>query len=396
MRTKIAQVGVETRLADIYAGYRGVFTGPERDFKNALADHFPAKHVYLSSSGTAAFFIILSALKSISSKKEVILPAYTAPAMVLPVLKAGLKPVLCDISLKDFNLDLDLLTQTITQDTLCVVPTHLFGIVNSGIESLKEKMPGVYVIEDCAQSFGSMLRGKAAGVFGDAAFFSFNRGKNLPTYGGGCSIADSPKLAESIQREACVLKEQGLFLKFILPLKIAAFSLAVRPRVYGALYSVIAKFKDERVPVDFPARRYTNFQSGFGLSLLSRIKESSQTRYRNGTILLEGLSGIGDLILPHIGGESRPAFNRFPILCEKTGVKARIEKALVEAGIDISHMYGRPLHHIFDLGYRKEDFPHAVYLAGCLLTLPVHPLVKEQDARRIVEVIRKICSPGKI
>jgi dTDP-4-amino-4,6-dideoxygalactose transaminase len=316
--------------------------------------------------------------------------------MALPVLKAGLKPVLCDISLKDFNLDLDSLPQMITRDTLCVVPTHLFGIVNSGIEGLKEKVPGVYVIEDCAQSFGSTLGGKGTGVFGNAAFFSFNRGKNLPTYGGGCIMADSPALAESIQREVGVLKEQGLLLKFILPLKLAVFSLAVRPRVYGTLYPVISKFKDERVPADFPVRKYTNFQSGFGLSLLSRIKESSQTRYRNGMILLEGLSGIGDIMLPHIGGESRPAFNRFPILCKEPEVKARIEKALLESGIDISHMYGRPLHHIFDLGYRKEDFPHAVYLAGRLLTLPVHPLVRECDARKIVEVIRKICSPGKI
>ena len=45
---------------------------------------------------------------------------------------------------------------------------------------------------------------------------------------------------------------------------------------------------------------------------------------------------------------------------------------------------------MFELGYKKEEFPNAVYFSERLLTLPVHPLVRQQDLERIVEVIGKI------
>ncbi|RLI00750.1 transcriptional regulator, partial [Candidatus Bathyarchaeota archaeon] len=66
-------------------------------------------------------------------------------------------------------------------------------------------------------------------------------------------------------------------------------------------------------------------------------------------------------------------------------------KELWKVGIETSSMYIKPLHHIFDLGYRKEEFPNACYFAQHLLTLPTHPIMTERQLDKIIEIIRKNC-----
>ena len=66
-----------------------------------------------------------------------------------------------------------------------------------------------------------------------------------------------------------------------------------------------------------------------------------------------------------------------------------LEKALLKAGIDTSRMYLKPVHRIFDLGFKQDDFPNATYLAERLLTLPTHPLVREEDLSNIIRTIKE-------
>lgn len=392
MIKKISQLGMRITFSDLYSGYKGIFAEQKKEFIRALSDYLSVKYVYLLNSGTSAFYLILEALKRLSSKREVILPAYTAPAMVLPVLKAGLKPILCDISLNDFNMDLDLLPQIINPDTLCVVPAHMFGVPVSSTDKIKERFSNIFVVEDCAQSFGTKIQEKNTGIFGDMGFLSFNRGKNLPTYNGGCVFTNSQRLSETINIETDKLEEQSGFLNFMLPFKMTALSLAIRPAIYGMFYPLISGFKDNRVPNDFLVNKYTSFQSGVGISLLKRIDEFSQDRYRNGMTLINGLRDIKEVMLPNISKEKKPAFNRLPVVIKDFILREEIKKVLLKNGIDISYMYLRPIHHVFDLGYKKEDFPRATYFAEHLLTLPTHPLLTDKDLDNIIGTIRGVCS----
>lgn len=389
MLSKIAQTGIQITFEDLLSGYKGIFFRQEETSIEVLSNYLPSRYVFLVNSGTAAFYIILQALKELSKKKEVILPAYTAPSIVLPILKAKLKPVLCDISLSDFNMDLDLLPKVVTENTLCIVPTHLFGIAVSGIEGLKERMPDVFMVEDCAQSMGSRIEENNLGSFSDVGFLSFNRGKNLPTYGGGCIFTDSQELAEKIEIEVDKLAEQSTSFKLMLPFKMLALSLAVRPFIYGFFYPLISQFKDSRVPEEFSLGKYTDFQAGIGLSLLRRIDEFSEKRYQNGMTLINGLADIEEIILPDICKDARHAFNRLPVVFKNWDAMKKVKRALWKAGIDTSLMYLKPIHHIFDLGYKDKDFPNANYFANRMLTLPVHPLVRQEDLNKMINVFRK-------
>ena len=75
------------------------------------------------------------------------MPAYTAPILVSPIIELGLKPVLCDISLKDFNIDLKELDRHINSNTLCILGVHMFGIALNGISHLKENLGAAEVVD---------------------------------------------------------------------------------------------------------------------------------------------------------------------------------------------------------------------------------------------------------
>jgi perosamine synthetase len=390
MLKKVPQAGTRISFADLRKGAEAIFFNAKDDFAGELAAYLPSEKAILVGSGSAAFYLILEALKEFSSKKEVVLPAYTAPTVLLPVLKAGLEPVLCDITLRDFNIDLDLLPGVVTQDTLCVVATHLFGIPVSGMAGLKNRYPGIYIIEDCAQSMGTKIVNKNTGKFGDIAFSSFNRGKNLSTYGGGGIFTENIELAEAVKKKAKDLPEQGICFALSLLMKQALLSWAIKPWAYGALYPFISYFKDNRVHEDFSLEKFTSVQSGMGLALLKNIESFSETRNRNGIKILEGLKDIQAFILPSPPCGTRPAFNRLPVLCKDLALRERLEKKLFRKGFDTSRMYERPLHHIFELGYKKEEFPNATYLAEHLITVPVHPLVRDKDTERLIKAVLSV------
>jgi len=84
----------------------------------------------------------------------------------------------------------------------------------------------------------------------------------------------------------------------------------------------------------------------------------------------------------------QPAFNRLPVVFRDLSKRERVEQKLWQEGIGTSRMYFKPLHHIFDLGYKREDFPQACFIAEHLLTLPTHPLLTDRDLDIIIKVIK--------
>lgn len=389
MLKKIAIVGCPVKVKDSSFGFLSLFKRTyQTELSNAISELLNSKYVSFTNSGTSSFYTVLKILKEGQDKKEVILPAYTASSLIIAIQKAGLKPLLCDISLDDFNMDANLLSGIVSENTLCILCVHMFGIVNKELRRLKERFSDIFIVEDCAQSLGSKINGVFVGNSADVSFFSFNRGKNLPTYGGGCIATNSQRISEKIIEEGKKIKELAIGQRILIPLKILGLSLAVRPLIYGLGYPFISKFKDVAPPTNFEVKKYTGFQAAVALSLLKRTEEFSKKRYTNGVKLIEGLKDTEGIALPEISENTQPAFNRLPILFKDLKKRQRVEKALSKAGVDTSRMYCKPVHHIFDLGYKEKDFPVANYFAERLLTLPVHPLLTDIQLVRIIETIK--------
>ena len=97
----------------------------EEDLKNYLG----ASYAAVTYSGTAAFYIILEALKSLSPKKTVIIPSFICPLVPLAIKRAGLKVLVCDINKNSFDFEINRLKELCSgKDILAVVPVHLAGI----------------------------------------------------------------------------------------------------------------------------------------------------------------------------------------------------------------------------------------------------------------------------
>lgn len=389
MLKKTAIVGCPVSTRDLSFGFLSLFKRTyQTELSNAISELLNSKYVSFTNSGTSSFYTILKILKEGQDKKEVILPVYTASSLIIAIQKAGLKPVLCDISLDDFNMDANLLPDIVSENTLCILGVHMFGIVNKELRRLKERFSDIFIVEDCAQSLGSKINGMFVGNSADVSFFSFNRGKNLPTYGGGCIATNSQRISEKIFEENKRVKELAIGQRIVIPFKILGLSLAVRPLIYGLGYPFISQFKDVAPPTNFEVKKYTGFQAAVALSLLRKIEEFSKKRYMNGLRLIEGLRNVEDIVLPQISENTQPAFNRLPIVFRDVKKRQKVEKALDKAGVDTSRMYSKPIHHIFDLGYIKEDFPIANYFAERLLTLPAHPSLTDIQLNRIIRTIK--------
>ncbi|MCM8796422.1 MAG: DegT/DnrJ/EryC1/StrS family aminotransferase [Candidatus Omnitrophica bacterium] len=360
------------------------------EFESAFLCFAGMRYVYIFDSGTSSFYFILRSLKEISARQEVILPAYTAGSLVVAVLKAGLKPVLCDVSLEDFNASIASVLDSVSEKTLAIVCVHSFGIGMRHIQELKSMVPPeVFIIEDCAQSLGTRIGGRITGSFGDAAFFSFKRGKNMPICGGGCVLTNNPEIAVLIEKNISLLSSNKFLCDILAPLKALAFSIGTNPYVYGLCFGLSSSFRETTPPKKIIPRRIEDFYIRLGLILMRRQEDIFVKRHENGVFLLESLNNVEGVILPKVDKQVYPVFNRFPLLFKEVKRLEKTQVLLWKSGFESSRMYGRPLYDMFDLGCNGREFPNARYLAEHLLTLPVHPAVERQALLRLAAVIKE-------
>jgi perosamine synthetase len=346
----------------------------------------------LTNSGTTAYFLILKALQRLSGKREVILPAYTAPSLILPIKKAGLIPRLCDIDLKSFNMDLKALPSVLSDDTLAITIVHMFGLpqwVGTSPQG-KRLYKDVFLIEDLASAQGSALFGRTVGSYGDVSFVSFNRGKNFATLSGGAIATDHQDIyGLVVEQGKRYLQEPALMARIGIAFKAIALSLAVRPWFYTIFRSLISQFKYQGLHHDFAIHAYTRFQAGMGASAFQRAPFIFERRSQNGLYLLRALSDVRGITIPVIPDGAIPAFNQFPLLVDNPRKRDVIINALLKRGIEATTLYPEPIHRVYDLGYdlRKDPFPHATYLSRRLILIPTHPYVTERHLKKAVDSI---------
>ncbi|MBP7381252.1 DegT/DnrJ/EryC1/StrS family aminotransferase [Myxococcota bacterium] len=167
-----------------------------KGFEDALVHFLQADdrlQARATASGRASLALLLKALK-VPCGSCVMLPAYTLGAMAPFIQALGFKPVTCDV---------DECRPVMTANSVerawpekdrvgCVLATHLFGIP-ADVPAIKElsHSRGALVIEDCAHSIGSRLRGQATGTLADGALFSFSYLKQVNGFGGGAAVLPS-------------------------------------------------------------------------------------------------------------------------------------------------------------------------------------------------------------
>jgi dTDP-4-amino-4,6-dideoxygalactose transaminase len=160
--------------------------GPQ---STALLDEFrqtyPLRWCMPCSSGTASLHIAVAALQ-LPPGSEIITSPVTDMGSVIGVLYQQCVPVFADIDPHTYNLDPADVRRRITPKTRALMIVHLAGNP-ADLEPLLAlaREHGLFVIEDCAQSWGARYRGKPVGLFGDLACYSFNEYKHVSCGDGG-------------------------------------------------------------------------------------------------------------------------------------------------------------------------------------------------------------------
>jgi dTDP-4-amino-4,6-dideoxygalactose transaminase len=329
------------------------------DFEVRFAASTGARYAIATSSGTAALYLACRAM--LRPGDEAIVPDFTFVATASMVAACGANPVFADVDPGTFTLDPEQAERRITAKTRAFVPVHLYGQPAdiAGLTRIARRH-GLRIIWDAAQAHGAHFRGRDVGSFPDAVCYSFYPSKNMTTGEGGMITTSNAALA----RELRLLRSHG----------------------------EASRYRHVLLGYNF---RSTDIASAIGRVQLAKLPGAVRARRRNASVLARGLAGLPGLDLPQIASDARHAFNLFTIRVDakRAGIsRDDLAEALRQRGVEAVVHYPLPLHRqpIFRGYGRDRDFPVSIRLAHSVLSLPVHPGLKEKDLRFIVHTVREI------
>jgi len=380
IRRTLPPTAAPLHILDILNGFAGFFFGEKylKKLKNELQEHFDVKHVFLVSSGKAALTIILNALNTIDSRNEVLIPAYTCYSVPAAIIKAGLKVSLCDIEPQTFDFNYNLLKNKIQKDTLCIIPSNLFGIP-SDIDKIKClcEGSGIYIIEDAAQAMGGIYKGKMIGTIGDVGFFSLGRGKNITSGAGGIIITNSDKIADVIEKNISKLKRPNFFDNLTDYLNIIFMSIFIHPFLYWLPSGLpFLKLGETIFPDNYSIKKLSGVKAGILFNWKNNLIESNRIRKVNTAYFRKYIS----LAIPCL---------RIPIIIENRNIHETILNISNKQGMGIGKMYPKPINEIDEIKsiFNGTIYPIAKVVAQRLLTIPTHHLTNEHDRERIKKLL---------
>ncbi len=193
-----------TRLTAM-VGQKSLFyaNGPQcADLAAEFRKTYPAKWLMPTSSGTAALHVAVAALQ-LPPGSEIITSPITDMGSVIGILYQQLVPVFADIHPHTYNLDPDDVRRRITPKTRAIMPVHLTGNP-SDMEAIMAiaREHNLYVIEDCAQAWGALYRGKPVGSWGHLACYSFNEFKHVSCGDGGIVMTNDERFGPTLAKWA--------------------------------------------------------------------------------------------------------------------------------------------------------------------------------------------------
>ncbi len=319
-------------------------------FEQEAADYLGANHAVAVASGTDALHLALLAA-GVGPGDEVITSTFTFIATAEAVRYLGATPVFVDIDSRTFNIDPALIEQAITPRTKAVIPVHLFG-QPAHLKVITEicDRHGLFLIEDCAQSFGAPADGRKTGTYGAAGCYSFFPSKNLGCYGdGGLVVCKTDDMADRLR----MLRNHGS-----------------RQRYHHDVIGFNSRLDE--------------IQAAILRVKLRRIDEFNEGRRRVASLYNELL---WDMVqTPLIDGNGLHVYHQYTVM---TNHRELIMAKLAEAGIASAIYYPIPLHRqaVFADDYADAILPVAEHTASRCLSLPIYPEMPEESIRLVADTI---------
>lgn len=318
-------------------------------FEREAAEYLGTRHAVACASGTDALTLSLRAL-GIGEGDEVITTALTFYATAEAICLAGARPVFADIDPHTYNIDPAEVERLITPSTRAILPVHLYG-QPAAMDELKAiaSRYGVYLIEDCAQSFGASYKGRLTGSLGDAGCFSFFPSKNLGAYGDGGLISTNDDALVEQLRALC---NHGSFERH-------------RHQLIGYNSRL-----DEIQAVVLRAK----------LPHIDQYNAARRERAKRYSAALRELPGV---ITPAEDPAGVHVYHQYTLLVPN---REHMAEALGSQGVASAIHYPAPVHRqpVFAETCAGVSLPNAEHVARHCLSLPMYPDLTEEQAEKVI------------
>jgi dTDP-4-amino-4,6-dideoxygalactose transaminase len=326
------------------------------------------RKVICLNSGTAALHLAVQAVTNPGD--EVLVQSLTFVASFQAISAAGAVPVACEVNPDTGTLDLRDAAQRITPRTRAVMPVH-YASSPGDLEAIYQFAQGygLRVIEDAAHAFGCTYREQKIGSFGDLVCFSFDGLKNITSGEGGAVVTSDPRVIQSVQ-DARLLGVHRDTEKRYQGTRSWDFDVHHQGYRYhlSNLFAAIGRVQLRRFEGEFKPRRI----------------ELSQ-KYRaafTGREDLQLFQGDPGAIVPHI----------FPIRVVH-GKRDGLRQFLQDRGIECGIHY-KPNHLLSFYGGKYGLLPVTEKLYEELLTLPLHPGLRNEDIDCVIVSVKEFLSPS--
>ena len=323
-------------------------------FETRFADRIGVAHAASVCNGTVALHLALMAL-GIGEGDEVIVPTLTYIASANAVAYTGATPVFVDSVRSTWQIDPEDVRRHLTPRTRAIMPVHLYGqACDMGALMALAQQHRLFVVEDCAEAFGTYYKGRHVGTFGDIATFSFFGNKTITTGEGGMVVSDDKPLIKRARH----LKGQGL-----------AAHREYWHDVIGYNY------------------RMTNIQAAIGLAQLERADEFIARKRQLADRYRDALQNLPLEVHAEAPGTVH-SYWMVSILVQRPDQRDPLRQHLGQAGIETRPVF-YPVHTMpmYAKNYRKHAVAEDLAWRG--INLPCWPGLAEKQQLYIIDAIKR-------
>ncbi len=336
--------------------------GPfHKQLEEALCKYLGVPYISLLSNGTIA---LITALKALDIKGEVITTPYSFVATAHSLLWNGIKPVFVDIDPVTLNLDPKKIEAAITSQTTAILPVHVYGhpCDVDAIDAIAMKH-GLRVIYDAAHAFGVKCHCGSVLNHGDLSVLSFHATKVFNTFEGGAIVCQNAETKRYIDQ----LKNFGF----------TSETTVVQTGINGKM---------------------NEFSAALGLLQLNHIEQAIEKRRAIDKIYRDRLGNIRGIRCHIEPKDEQGNYGYFPIFVEEDFWLNRdqLYEELKRNGIN-GRRYFYPLITEFPmygetLSFGCSHLPIASRAAERVLCLPIYPELSMKDQQHIADLIGEVSS----
>ncbi|HKJ67123.1 MAG TPA: DegT/DnrJ/EryC1/StrS family aminotransferase [bacterium] len=362
-------------------------------FEAEFAARMGQDHALAFPYGRTGLQLLLEAMGL--QNKEIICPAYTCVVVPHAIVYSGNTPVFVDCAPDDFNMDLDLAEQAITENTGAIIPTSLFGypVDLDRLNAVRNHHPDVKIIQDCAHSFQAGWNSRPVNKEGIAALYGLNISKLLTSIFGGMITTDDHTLYRKLkahrdERQSPPSWQKGL--------KRFLYLMAVYPTFWGPVYGMVNRLERSGL-IDRFVRYYDETSIDMpddyliGMSPVEgRVGRANLHKYDRIIASRRDAAQYYHEILPH-----RPDFIHPPVVNGATYSHYVVEvqdrqwwlQQGLKRGVQLGWLIEYTIPEMNAYGSHPPDaFPNAARLARHTINLPVWG--GSAVAKRVVNCIR--------